>query len=398
MHAILAPSSAPQWGVCSGSVEAQRHAPDIEHPRTRAGTASHWVGSECLLRWQDIDGGVPFCSEWIGRTAPNGVVIDEEMAEGAQVFVDHVLGIAQQHGALQDVLIEHRVFMPRIHPTANWGTLDACVPLLDRDKSGRVAGGKIYVIDYKFGHREVKAAGNLQLIDYVEGILNEFSIDGHAEQFIEVILQVVQPFCYQAPDDVNEWRGPLTSLRPYFNQLEAKAWEVFNKPTLSTGPHCRDCRAILVCSAARKAHYSLVDYVNAPLEFDRMTGRDMAVERAILLAGRATLQARLDAIEEALQHRISKGETDSGLTVEAGQGRLAWTVPKAQAIAFGAQFGLDLAKPDVLTPTQAISAAKGDVKKIFAQAIESITNRPPTGLKLIDAADSKTARAFKKGK
>lgn len=398
MHAVLAPSSAPQWGVCSGSVQAQRFAPDIEHPRTRAGTASHWVASECLARWRDIDGGVPSCSQWTGKTAPNGVVIDEEMAEGAQAFVDHVIGIAQEHGALQDMLIEHRVFMPRIHPTANWGTLDVSFPLLDRDKSGRVAGGKIYVIDYKYGHREVKTRGNLQLIDYVEGILNEFQIDGHAEQFIEVVLQVVQPFCYRAADTVDEWRVPLTDLRPYFNQLEAKAHEVFNNPTLTTGPHCRDCKAILVCSAARKAHYSLVDYVNAPLEFDRMTGRDMAVERAILTAGAATLKARLEAIEEALAHSISKGETDSGLTLETSVGRLAWTVPTAQAIAFARQFGLDIAKADALTPTQAIASAKGDVKKNFAEAVKCITDRPNTGLKLIDAADSKTARAFKKGR
>lgn len=394
-HAPLAPSSAPQWGYCSGSIMANMQAPDIEHPRTRGGTASHWVASECLERWRATDGGPCTANDWLGSEAPNGVIIDEEMCEGAQIFIDNALQIAQEHGALRNMLIEHRVYMPHIHPQ-NWGTLDLCFPLLERDNSGRVASGKIYMIDYKFGHRENKAEANLQLIDYLAGICNEYQIDGHAEQFIEVIFQIVQPFCYHAAGPIDEWRCSIADLRGYINQLTAKAAEAFSNPTFSSGPHCRDCKSINRCSTARMSGYSLIDYVNQPCNLDNMNGQDLAVEREILTQGMATVKARFEAIEEELRHRIGNGATDTGLALESKYGRLDWAVPTDQAIMFAKQFGIDASKQDVLTPTQTIAAASKEMKPIVKQAINAVTKRPAKGLTLIKAADSKTARAFRK--
>ena len=127
-----------------------------------------------------------------------------------------------------------------------------------------------------------------------------------------------------------------------------------------------------------------------------MNGQDLAVELGILKQGGVTLKARKEAIEEELKHRIGKGESDSGLALENGVGRLAWTVPTAQALAFVAQLGVDATKADILTPTQTIAKASKEMKPIIEQAIKAVTKRPSTGLKLIKAADSKTARAFRK--
>lgn len=378
---------------------ANMQAPDIEHPRTRGGTASHWVASECLERWRSPAGGVCFANDWLGAEAPNGVIIDEEMAEGAQVFIDNAIAIANEHGALRSMLIEHRVHMPHIHPQ-NWGTLDLCIPLLQWEKVNgnvdRCTGGVIYMVDYKFGHRENKAFANLQLIDYLAGICNEYQIDGGAEQFVEVVFQIVQPFCYQAKNQIDEWRTTVADLRGYVNQLTAKAQEAFSTPTFSSGPHCRDCKSIVRCETARKSHYSLIDYTNEPCVIDNMNGRDLAVELGILKQGETTLKARKEAIEEELKHRIGKGESDSGLALENGEGRLAWTIPTPQALAFVAQLGIDATKADILTPTQTIAKASKDMKPIVEKALKTVTKRPSTGLKLIKAADSRTARAFSK--
>lgn len=376
---------------------ANMQAPDIEHPRTRAGTASHWVMSECLENWQR-NGilGPLLCEDWIGREAPNGVIIDDEMAEGAQAFVDHAVGIAKEHSALSKMLIEHRVYMPHIHPQ-NWGTLDWALCLLDREPNGRVCGGTIYLSDYKFGHRECKVRGNLQPINYVAGLVNEFQIDGLAEQHIKVVFNIVQPFCYQADSDCSEWVVKLCDLRAYFNQLIAKAEEAFNKPTFSSGPHCRDCTSIGTCATARRSHYSLIDYTNEPCSIDRMSGQDMATERDILQAGAATLKARLEAIDAQLSHQVSQGDTSSGLALETKYGHLKWIVPPAQAVAMASQFGIAAGKAGVLTPTQTIAAASKEMKPLITQALKTVTTRPSGGLKLIKAADSKTAKAFQKG-
>lgn len=388
-HAPLAPSSAPQWGHCSGSVLAQMQVarPDVDSGPARNGTAAHWVVSEVLLNFTGRQQGPMFCSAYLGEVAPNGVIIDDGMAEGAQIMVDDVLQVCQTHGGLQALLVEQRVNMPRIHPQ-NWGTLDAALPVLDRNV--------LYIWDYKHGHRECKAFENLQMIDYVEGLCEMFEITGAQDQRITVVMRIVQPFCYSADGPVNEWRVRLSDLRAYFNTLRAKAVEAYTDPKLTTGLWCRDCTAVGTCAAARKASYNLIDLVDQPYEMDGMTARALATERAILKDGLAVLKSRIDAIEDNLHHRVAKGEPDSGLLLETGSGRLAWTIPPAQAIALAAQFKIDASSLGVLTPTQTKAAASKDMRGMFEQVLKTVTHRPAGKIKLVNAVDSTVARAFKK--
>lgn len=396
VHAPLAPSSSPQWGHCSGSVMANATANDSETPRTRAGTASHWVTSECLERWRD--GNPSVAADWLGSVAPNGVVIDEEMAEGAQVFVDEALEVAQRHNAVPFMLIEHKVYMPRIHDN-NYGTLDWGLGLFNREENGRIASGKIYLFDYKFGHRENKVFENFQLIDYLEGLIAEFNIDGEAEQFIEVEFRIIQPFSFHAANKIDVWIVSVADLRGYVNQLISKAQEVYSNPSFSSGPWCRDCKAVLRCQTAQKGNYSLIDYTNDPCVILNMNGEDLSVERAILDQGITVAKARLEALDEELKFRLNKGEArDSGYALESAYGNLAWNSSVDQTVAWASAFGLDAAKSDVLTPTQTLALAKGPMKPIVKEAMKSMATRPPKGLKLIKAKDSKFARAFTTGK
>ena len=383
---ILRASGAPQWANCSGSLAANAGAIDRDTQAAREGTATHWVGATTLEAFQSGSGQPLTCDGYVGQMAPNGVMIDSKMAQGAQVYVDDILAVAQEHGALQGLLIEHKVHMPQIHQQ-NGGTLDCGLALLDK--------GLIYIWDGKFGHRDNRALGNEQLIDYTAGLMAELNLTGIDDQHITVILRIVQPFCYHAEGPVNEWRVMLSDLRPYFNILRAKAEEALVNPNMSSGKWCRDCDALGRCAVARKANYNLLDYVNEPYDIDNMSGPDLATERAIIADALTVAKARLDAIEDNLHHRISSGATDTGLALETSAGRLAWSIPIPQAVALAAQFGVDAAKADVLTPTQTIDAAKGQVKVALKQTLQAVTGRPAGKLKLIDAKDSTVAAAFR---
>jgi len=384
-HAPLAPSSAPQWGFCTGSVAANRAAPDLVSERAREGTASHWVGEQVLNTWRKARTDVLLCSDLIGRAAPNGVVIDEEMAEGADVWVRDVLDVANRHGALQRIEVERRVHMPTVHAD-NWGTFDSAMWLAEADT--------LYVWDYKYGHREVNAVGNLQLIDYAIGLHHEISI--HTNPDTRIVLRVVQPYCYHAPEQISEWVVSAAVLQGWAIHLAAKANEALTNPTMSAGLYCRDCAAITRCPTARRASYSVIDYANEPYQIETLKGPDLAVERAILTKGLVAVKARLGAIEDELQLQIQGGDTTSGLTVENKQGRLAWSVPVPQAIALGEQFGIDISKPGVVTPTQAIAAMPKEMRAAFTAVSQSATARPSTGMKLVALENSKTSRAFKR--
>lgn len=384
-HALLAPSSAPVWGFCSGSVQLQAARPDYETPEQAEGTAAHWVCSEVLDSYRRVGAAPLLCGDMVGRDAPNGVPITPEMAECAEIFVRDVLAVVQDHGAARQMLVEHRVEMPAIHKH-NWGTLDCGLVLRD--------AGVIYLWDYKHGHRENSAIENLQLIDYVAGLVQEYELDGFADQYTEVVMRIVQPRCYQADGPISEWRVKLSDLRGWFNHLEHAANMAVTNPRLTTGLHCRDCNAVSTCPAARKAAYSMIDYLDQPFAADTMTGDHLATEWLLLQRGLKAAKARLDTIEEDLRYRVSQGDTSTGLAIESSPGRVAWTVPVAQAVALAAQFGVDAAKPGVLTPTQTVSAAPAAVRPLIEATLKGVTKRPEGSTKLVPAAGSKIAAAF----
>lgn len=393
-HAVLAPSFAPVWGKCSAAVAACQDIPNPETEATRNGTASHWVCSEVLGAFRDT-GEAPECCRYIGTTAPNGVVIDEDMVEGAQVYIDAVTGTvlrASGKGYRVELYVEWRVRMPDIHPE-NWGTLDACV--VTYAGAGAGAPQEIRIFDYKHGHRVCPVEGNLQLLDYAEGVRHALGINGAHDQHTLLVLYIVQPFCYASAGPVSRWASKLSDIRGVVNKLRAKAVEALTSPGMTSGEHCRDCRACGTCSAARTAGYNLIDVVNAPFELDDMTPAEMATEYGILRAAVRATQARLDDIEARLSHAIAQGATGTGLVLETTYGRKKWGIPPAQASALASQFGFDIRKDAVMTPAQALQAAPKSVKPMFDQILKTVTTRPTGALKLKPAADSRTAAAFK---
>lgn len=383
-HAILAPSSAGVWGFCSGSVKASNFALDIDTPEKREGTAAHWVVAEVLTRWQRADGGEPSVFDYVGKRAPNGVVIDEMMAEGAQVMVEDVMAVAEKYGALQDIHVEERVHMTRIHPEHNWGTLDARIWL--------PSIGVMFLWDYKHGHRAVSPRGCLQLIDYFAGLTERLGIDGHAEQHTTVVMRIVQPYAYKPTGPVEEWVVLASDLRPYYNQLSAQAHEALStKPTLTPGAHCRDCPARVPCRGNSLASYALADFARTPYQFDERTPEQLGTEYAILGEALTLLKARIAAIEEQIKDKPH----GTGYTLQAKTGRLAWKVSAAVVSALCRSLGVDADKKDVKTPTQVLAGVKDEN---IIKAIKSVTERPSRGLTLVNAEDSTVYKAFQRKK
>lgn len=386
-HARLAPSSAPEWGYCSGSVAASALAPQGETEETRSGDAAHWVGAECLASWKagHTPDPVNQVAEYVGRVAPNGVVVDTGHAEGAAIYVDDVVSTLAPYAAGRDaLLIEHRVSMPAVHATDNWGRLD----------SAAVLGNRIYLWDYKHGHSRVAAVDNLQQVEYMEGMRTGLGLDGHAVQAYEFDARVVQPNSYEVEGPVKAWRGMLTDIRGHINTLTSQAWDVDNNPTLTAGLHCKHCPARVNCPALRQSGYHAIDVGKLPVSFDRMNTRDLATERALLAHGLYITKARLDAVEDEIVHRLKAGEgAGSGLALGSSKGRLAWSVSPPQAIAAASLFGVDINKPACDTPTQARAKVPASQRALFDGATKNLTRRN-SSVAIVDASDTLVARAF----
>jgi hypothetical protein len=373
-------------------VLAAQAVPDLDTQASREGDAAHWVVANSLEHVAlNSLGDLPpdFMDEGVGQTAPNGIIVDQEIVDSATVMVDDVLSVCQFYNVHpRELKIEYRVHTPTIHAD-NWGTLDVAL-----DLRHQLRGGKLYLWDFKHGHGQVNAKHNLQSINYLEGLRHEWSIDGWQDQGLIVHSRIVQPRCFREIGPVDEWICNFADIRPFVNVLHSQALEADQNPQMCAGKHCRYCPARIRCPANRQANYALIDWVKLPYEIETMGGPDLAFERQIIEDGLVLMKSRLEAIDDDLGQRIRDGATDTGFVLQAGQGREKYTVPAGQAISLAAQFGFDISKLGVLTPTQSVAKAPKAIRSFFKQAMKKITTRNSTGLQLVPASESKTARAF----
>lgn len=334
-HATLAPSSAAKRVACSGSRALEALYPEIEPSQSSAeGTAAHWAASE-LLEGRTIDTGL---------MAPNGVMLTDEMVEGAELYVNDIASTDAEFPGIAPV-VEQRVDISFIHPEC-WGTPDAW----------RYKPRKLTVWDYKFGHRFVEIFENWQLIEYVAGILEQVGVNGLSDQYTEVEMRIVQPRCYVGGQPIRVWRIMAVDLRSYFNKLRMREEAAMSPDAKCTvNPECRDCRGRHACQALQRAAYGDIDVSTSHVPFDLppdALGTELRfIERAI-----AKLTARQTGLAEQAISMIKRGQRVPFYRAEPTMGRQIWNKPDAEIIALGEMMGIPLAKQKVITPKQAVTA------------------------------------------
>jgi hypothetical protein len=104
-HDIIAPSGLDITVQCPRSVGLQMGLPDLPTEESMEGDAAHWLAMMTA-------NGIPMP---IGTPCPNGVLVDQDMIDGAELWAD----IVGPYGEA-----ERKVRIIRIHPRHCGGTPD----------------------------------------------------------------------------------------------------------------------------------------------------------------------------------------------------------------------------------------------------------------------------------
>lgn len=334
-HSILAPSSMARTVQCPGSVVMQQHYPEPDGPEAKEGTAAHWVFAEQIARWPELDVA-------LGEIAPNGVVVDQAMLEGAAMMAEHVTT------TMPGAKIEQRVSIAGIHREC-WGTPDA------HHNVSRIEGRTwVHGADFKYGHGFVDVFENWQLMCYARGLLDEYGIDGQAEQSTTFVLSVVQPRNYHRDGPIRTWTVPAVELRGYWNRMTAACDEALGPdPSTHAGPECKHCTARHACPTLQAAALDAVDTAGTAVALDLPTDA-AAHEKRRLDWAIQQLEARSSGLEQQLLDTLKRGQHVPHYHVEHGAGREVWNKPDAEVLTLGQLYGMNLGKPvEPITPTQA---------------------------------------------
>lgn len=297
-HAKLGASNAKRWMNCPGSIKASEGIKPAPNKLAAQGTFAHGVAEACLRMEMDAADMIGHKGEVDGFT----FVVDEEMADAIQVYLD-VVRKAYKRG--RKIFIEQKFDLAHINEHM-FGTNDAAV-YVPRSK-------KLIIFDYKHGSGVwVPAEDNPQLKYYALGAINELQKEGHEVDVVELVI--VQPRCRQG-DPVRRWETNVEQLHEFAEELK-KAAEVAlgENPPLKAGEHCKFCPATPTCKAIEQYTITTAkaEFAAAPKEITFIDPASLNEEQlGEVLRRAALLEDWLNSVRRYAHQQAERGTPPKG--------------------------------------------------------------------------------------
>lgn len=371
-HDLVAPSGLSITIQCPRSLGMQLGVPDEETEESREGDAAHWLAMMTA-------NGIPMP---VGCPAPNGVEIDQDMIDGAELYAS-VLG--------EGYTLEEKVRITRIHPTHCGGTPDA--------KQYFPLAQVLRIPDYKYGHRFVEVFQLPQLVAYASGEMDRLGLPYTHQTWIEFIL--VQPRSYHPEGPVRKWGcygNELLELVKHIRERVALAVDdegnVREDAPAQTGPECRDCKARHLCTLFQANVAHLVDASGRADRFE-LPPEQLGAELSYIDTAMQRLKARRTGLAIQAENLLRTGTRVPGYEMGEGRATLAWKddADVDTVAAFGAALGAALCRDVALvTPTQ----AKAELKRrhLDPELLDAYTHRPRGKMELAPSSTIKARKAF----
>lgn len=336
----LRPSKAHRWTQCPGSTQLEVIAPERDEGAAEEGTAAHWLATQMLA-------GI---SVPAGSTAPNGVLIDQEMLYHIQGYVEYL-----HHNFPREAGWVWRVEEKIPIPLINWeGTPDFFATNCHMDA--------VACVDLKYGFRPVRAERNWQLLCYLSTVL--------AKHYYAVIYQPRGP-----GDAADLWYFDGAGGTLLTCELEDAARRARDPlAPLITGGWCANCSGRLRCPAIRDLGLTALEvaHENSPVTLD---DAQLASELRFIRWAEERLKIRLEALEQEALSRLQQGADVPGYYLGRGRGRKEWAVSAEELVLLGQGFNVPLLKaPAPITPVQAIQAG---IPKEVVNAFSTYTSGKP---------------------
>ena len=368
-------------------------------PQQAEGDAAHYV-AECMLRTaQGMPGdtyeSILSCALSVGEALlgvpdPKGSVITRDMVDGASVYLEDVLAVYESLRAqVGDYVV---LGVEQVEPLV-LGRVTIGIRIDAYVRAPTI--GKLYLFDFKFGHRYVSAVNNPTLILYAVALLARFAPPGtYDDSRLRVEQRIVAPRCYQSPTGpINAWAYTASDLRAWVNFLTSRADATLDPGAQCvSGSHCTGCPARLGCAEAGKAAFAAFEYAGAPVP-DELDNTQLTREARILRLAADAVKARLSAIDLQMEACISRGESLPGFKVTHGVGPRRWK-EGIDVAGFGAAYGVDLIDRGVVSPAEAARRLKTAGVPKPDEVLETLVEKPSTGARITVDDGTDAIRAF----
>lgn len=368
-HALLSPSGASRWLVCTPSARLEQTFPDRSGEAAAEGTLAHSLAELCIEMKTRRITKAKYKHALAAIT--EHPLYSSAMFDYIDAYADYVVEQFQAALAITSdamLFLETRLDMTDYVPES-FGTGDVCI----------VADHTLDFIDLKFGKGvPVSATENRQMMLYALGALKEF---GHLYDINTVRMTIHQPRL----DSISVWSLDVQELVQWAeNELRPRAKLAFDgKGDFSPGKACTFCRAKAVCKANAEYHLSL-----AKLEFahcDTLTDDEVSD----ILTKAETFSGWITAVKDhALRQAVENGKVWPGYKLVEGRSVRKYSDEIAVVAALRSR---NIEDDQIFTKKiMGITALQKEIGKIvFADVVEPLLVKPQGAPTLVVESDKR---------
>ena len=351
-HALLSPSSAHKWMVCTPSARFEARYPDKESVYEAEGTKAHALCARLLIlasRAMTL-----YVAEKIidYRLSKLDESFDEEMKEAARGYAMFVLTDyferKEKVGEARlevEVLLDLGEFIPE-----GFGTSDAVI----------ISGNTLHVIDFKYGKGvRVEAENNPQMLIYAVGAYSFYNAIYDVD---EVLTSIYQPRI----NNISTASMTGAELMAFAENLKGIAEKASKgKGEFVPGDHCRFCRARQHC----KALAGWAEELRSNLDANELQPHDIQM---ILLRSNA-IMSWLSAVEDYALESAMAGNAIPGFKIVEGRSVRKYSDENKVAEVLESNGFGDIWKKSLKTITE---MEKMITKKTFATLLSGLIIKP----------------------
>lgn len=290
------PSSSSRWTECSGSASLSKGMPNKTNPITDLGTYFHELAAykvnKALKRR---------CEK------PTSVLNTEESDEFTDEYTKFVMKIVKREKRRDPnmkVLVEERVSIDD-YIAGTFGTCDL----------GIVSRGKLYVIDCKFGLKEVSPYKNKQLSIYALGLLTKY---GETYGIEKVTLGIYQPRIQRY---IQTYQTTARRIVKWGNEvLRVVGKEILEgKGKFKVGDYCCYCPALSRC----RKH--LEEYVNMENLVEKEPNKLTDEELVQVLEQADSVISFIESVKEYALSQMMEGKEIPNFKIVEGRSNYKFT-------------------------------------------------------------------------
>ena len=360
-HAVLSPSSAHRWMVCTPSARMEERFPDESSAYAGEGALAHEYAEKVLK--ESMQGDIPIkLLTGIKEAEMRGAVLDYA-GECLRLAVDLGESRTSDVKGMIATAVEGTILIPCV--PEGFGTIDF---VARNDET-------LVIVDFKYGKgSKVYAKGNPQLMLYASGCLADLPT------IKNIKLVIVQPRLEHI--DVAEYtRAEIEEFEAKIKPIAEKAYRGEGDPV--SGEHCKFCKAKAVCTAQAKDIAAAEPKLIAP--------KELTTDEVATLIPKAELIAEwCAAAKQYLLGECLAGRDVKGYKAVEGRAIRVWS-DQDKALELLEQAGYDRALIYETAPLSLAKLEKIVGKKEFGELVGEFITRKAGKPTLAPADDKRPA-------